>query len=256
MAQTNWSASALAAGLAPHLQDGLRATLWPTRSLGATTRWFDELYLWTEGFQPAPRERSLVQLAGLEHACTLLEREDCEQVAVTLSFGTAERCTEEIDQCLQAHALVSHRLVLLLRGSIERVSSRYQLRAFADHLRALQVPVGLRVSAPRLTMELQTFDLLAPDFAKIVAPSSIHPEVWNSLAIEARVVGIAEQWVIASGLDQPEQVQLATQAGFGFGQGLAIRPPRPLGQGAGAGQELTPPAPAPGADAAEDDPIG
>jgi hypothetical protein len=223
-----WSARSLSDDLDQPLQGQLCATVWPTRSLSSSARWFDEIYLWTEGFEPSPRERSRMQLLGLNRAFTMLEREDAEQVAVTLSFGTVERFTDIIEKSLQRHELVAHRLVLLLRGSLDRVASRYRLRAFADHLRARQIPVGLRVSSPRLTMELKTFDVIAPDFAKVLAPASTHPEAWQNLALEARVVGVAEQWIIAAGLETQAQVELATQAGFGFGQGTAIRAPHPL----------------------------
>jgi hypothetical protein len=223
-----WSARSLSDNLDEPLQGQLCATVWPTRSLSSTSRWFDELYLWTEGFEPSPRERSRIQLLGLKRAFSLLEREEADQVAVTLSFGTVERFTERIETELLRHELVAHRLVLLLRGSIENAASRYRLRAFADHLRSRQIPVGLRVTSPRLTMELKTFDLIAPDFAKVLAPSSPHADAWHNLALEARVVGVAEQWIIAAGLETQAQVDLATQAGFGFGQGNAIRPPQPL----------------------------
>jgi len=232
-----WSARSLSDNLDQPIEGQLCATVWPTRSLTSSSRWFDELYLWTEGFQPSPRERSRIQLLGLKRACALLEREEAEQVAVTLSFGTVERFTDRIDAELQRHELVAHRLVLLLRGAIDTVASRYRLRAFADHLRSRQIPVGLRVTSPRLTMELKTFDLLAPDFAKVLAPASPHVDAWNNLALEARVVGVPEQWLIVAGLETSAQVELATQAGFGFGQGNAIRPPQPLPANIAAGRE-------------------
>ena len=200
------------------------ATIWPTRSLQTPERWFDELYLWTDGFEPTPVQWSRIQLFGLRRALGMLEREECKQIAVTLSFGTVQKYDERIDTQLRAHALVAHRLSVILRGSVELVRSHYRIRAFIDYLRAQQIPVGLRVTAPRLTMDLSAFALVQPDFAKILAPSSNLGEAWQNLTLEARVVGISEQWLIVAGLQTQEQLELAAQAGIGFGQGNAVRP--------------------------------
>ncbi len=200
------------------------ATIWPTRSLQARERWFDELYLWTEGFEPSPVQWSRIQLFGLRRALDMLEREECKQIAVTLSFGTVQKYDERIDTQLRTHALVAHRLSVILRGSVELVRSHYRIRAFIDYLRAQQIPVGLRVTAPRLTMDLSAFALVQPDFAKILAPTSNLSEAWQNLALEARVVGLSEQWLIVAGLQAQDQVERAIQAGIGFGQGNAVRP--------------------------------
>lgn len=200
------------------------ATIWPTRSLQARERWFDELYLWTDGFEPNPVQWSRIQLFGLRRALGMLAREESKQMAVTLSFGTIQKYDERIDTQLRTHALVAHRLSVILRGSVELVRSHYRIRAFIDYLRAQQIPVGLRVTAPRLTMDLSAFALVQPDFAKILAPASNLAEAWQNLALEARVVGISEQWLIVAGLQTQEQVERAVQAGIGFGQGNAVRP--------------------------------
>ncbi|HYB49898.1 MAG TPA: hypothetical protein VED47_02195 [Burkholderiaceae bacterium] len=200
------------------------ATVWPTRSLQTRERWFDELYLWTDGFEPNPVQWSRIQLLGLRRALGLLAREECEQVGVTLSFGTVQKYDERIDAQLRAHALVAHRLTVILRGSVELVRSSYRVRAFVDYLRAQRIPVGLRITSPRLVMELSAFGLVQPDFAKILAPSSNVAEAWDNLALEARVAGISEQWLIVAGLQSQEQVERAMQAGIGFGQGNAVRP--------------------------------
>jgi len=199
-------------------------TIWPTRSLQSRERWFDELYLWTDGFEPNPVQWSRIQLYGLRRALDLLAREECEQIGVTLSFGTVQKYDERIDAQLRANALVAHRLTVILRGSVELVRSSYRLRAFVEYLRAQRIAVGLRVTSPRLAMDLSAFALVQPDFAKILAPASNLGEAWTNLALEARVVGISEQWLIVAGLQSQDQVARAIQAGIGFGQGSAIRP--------------------------------
>jgi len=211
------------------------ATIWPTRSLQTRERWFDELYLWTDGFEPTPVQWSRIQLLGLRRALSMLAREECEQVGVTLSFGTVQKYDERIDVQLRTHALVAHRLTVILRGSVEMVRSSYRIRAFVDYLRAQRIPVGLRVTSPRLAMELSAFALVQPDFAKILAPSSNLGEAWDNLALEARVAGISEQWLIVAGLQSQAQVERAVQAGIGFGQGNAIRPAQnPFGEEKGS----------------------
>jgi len=200
------------------------ATLWPTRALQSRVRWFDELYLWAEGFEPTPLQWSRIQLLGLRCGLEMLAREETEHIAVTFSFGTIQKYDERIDRLLRAHALVAHRLSVLLRGSVESIKSTYRVRAFVDYLRAQQIPVGLRVVAPRLAMEMSAFALVQPDFAKILAPDSTHGNSWDNLSIEARMVGISEQWLIIAGLQTAEQLERAVQAGAGFGQGTAVRP--------------------------------
>ena len=200
------------------------ATIWPTRSLHTRERWFDELYIWTDGFEPNPVQWSRIQLYGLRRALDLLAREECKQIGVTLSFGTVQKYDERIDRQLRANALVAHRLTVILRGSVELARSTYRIRAFVDYLRAQQIPVGLRVTAPRLAMDMSAFALVQPDFAKILAPASNVGEPWDNLALEARVAGISEQWLIVAGLQTQEQVERAIRAGIGFGQGNAVRP--------------------------------
>jgi len=200
------------------------ATLWPTRSLKTPLRWFDELYLWTEGFEPTPVQWSRIQLLGLNRGLVMLGEEQAESVAVTLSFRTVQRYDERIYAQLRAHALVAHRLVVMLRGSAERLRSGYRVRAFVDYLRSQQIPVGLRVTSPRLAMELSAFDAVRPDFAKILAPTSKLSESWENLVLEARVAGISEDWLIVAGLQTQDQVVRAVRAGIGFGQGSAVRP--------------------------------
>jgi hypothetical protein len=200
------------------------ATVWPTRSLQTPLRWFDELYLWADGFEPSPVQWSRIQLLGMEQALGMLAREECEQVGVTLSFGTIQKFDERIDKKLREHALVAHRLVVMLRGSMELARSQYRIRAFVDYLRAQQISVGVRVTAPRMAMEMGAFSLVEPEFAKVLAPASNRDEVWHNLALEARVAGVNEPWLIVAGLQSAEQVEQATRMGAGFGQGNAVRP--------------------------------
>jgi len=200
------------------------ATVWPTRSLQTPLRWFDELYLWADGFAPSPVQWSRIQLLAMEQALAMLAREEAEQVGITLSFGTIQKFDERIDKKLREHALVAHRLVVMLRGSLDLVRSQYRIRAFVDYLRAQQITVGLRVSAPRMAMEMSAFSLVEPEFAKVLVPASNHGETWNNLPLEARVAGISERWLIVAGLQTTEQLEQATRIGAGFGQGNAVRP--------------------------------
>jgi len=200
------------------------ATIWPTRSLQGSSRWFDELYLWPEGFEPTPGQWSRLHLHGLQSGLDLLAREEADHVGVTLSFGTVQKYDEQIDALLRAHALVAHRLLVILRGSVPHVQSSYRIRAFVEYLRAQQIPVGLRVTEPRLAMQMSAFGLVQPDFAKVLAPPVARGASWENLATESRVAGISEQWLIVAGLQTREQVELAVHAGIGFGQGPAVRP--------------------------------
>ncbi len=219
-----WASQAICREGEPAPVGDVCATVWPTRSLHIPLRWFDELYVWAEGFEPSPVQWSRIQLLGLDQGLGMLAREEADQVGVTLSFGTVQKYDERIDRKLQAHALVAHRLVVILRGSVDLVKSHYRIRAFVDYLRAQQISVGLRVTAPRLAMELGAFNLVQPDFAKVLVPTSTLDDAWHNLALEARVAGVSEQWLIAAGLQTSDQVDQAVRAGIGFGQGNAVRP--------------------------------
>ncbi len=197
--------------------------MWPTRTLIERERWFDELYVWTEGFQASTTQRARIQVAALDHALRLLESESSTSVAVTLSFGSAERHMDAIVRRLQLYPLVAHRIVVILRGALDRVRSQYRIRAFVDYLRTGQIAVGYRVSTPRVTMEIRALDLVQPEFAKVLAPSSDREEFWRDFVSEARVAGIAPQSLIVAGLETERQLELARQAGIRFGQGNAVR---------------------------------
>jgi hypothetical protein len=153
----------------------------------------------------------------------MLECEVCDSVGVTLSFGTAERYLDAIVKRLQLYPLVVHRVAVILRGAIDRVRSQYRIRALIDYLRSGQITVGYRITAPRTTMEIRALDLVQPDFAKVLAPSSNREEFWKDFVSEARVAGIVPQSLIVAGLETERQLELARQAGIRFGQGNAVR---------------------------------
>jgi hypothetical protein len=198
--------------------------MWPTRTLAERERWFDELYVWTEGFEASTTQRARIQVAALDHALRMLDRESANSVGVTLSFGTVERHMDAIVAHLQLFPLVEHRVVVILRGAQDRVRSHYRIRALIDYLRSSQITVGYRVTTPRVTMEMRALDLVQPDFAKVLAPESNREEFWRDFVSEARVAGVEPQSLIVAGLETDQQVELARQAGIRFGQGNAVRP--------------------------------
>lgn len=205
-------------------ETSVRAAMWPTLTLDTDERWFDELYVWTEGFQPGTMQRARIQLNALNKAFVLLEREKVRRIGVTLSFGTVERCLDLVTDAVDAHRFHTHRIVVLLRGQLDRLRSPYRVQGFIDWLRSMHVPVGYRLSAPRVSMELRAIDLVQPDFAKLLAPTSKRPEFWDDVLLEARVAGLRADRLIVAGIETREQRALAVQAGFGFAQGSAIRP--------------------------------
>ena len=97
----------------------------------------------------------------------------------------------------------------MLRGALQRLRSRYRLRAFADMLRGWQFPVGYRISAPRVSMELTGIDLVQPIFAKVLATTSARADAWNDLALEVRALSldtkstIVGAWKRASNSNRP-----------------------------------------------------
>ena len=219
-----WAAAPLARDRHHPVDGSVCATMWPTRTLAERERWFDELYVWTEGFEASTSQRARIQLAALDHALRMLDHESADSVAVTLSFGTVERHMDAIVSHLQLFPLVEHRVVVILRGAQDRVRSQYRIRALIDYLRSSQITVGYRVTTPRVTMEMRTLDMVQPDFAKVLAPESSREEFWRDFASEARIAGIEPQCLIVAGLETDQQVELARQAGIRFGQGNAVRP--------------------------------
>jgi hypothetical protein len=218
-----WPAGPLTRDRDQPLDGSVCATMWPTRTLAERERWFDELYVWTEGFQASTTQRARIQVAALDHALRMLECESAESVAITLSFGTVERHMDAIVRRLQLYPLVAHRTVVILRGSQDRMRSQYRIRALIDYLRSARITVGYRVTAPRVTMEIRALDLVQPAFAKVLAPQSDREEFWKDFVSEARVAGIAPESLIVAGLESDRQVDLARQAGIRFGQGNAVR---------------------------------
>ena len=205
----------------------IRATLWPTRALAGGVRWFDELYIWTEGAAAGTTQRANIQLNSLRDAFQWLEYDLVEQVGVTISFGTVERSLDPLTALFERNALLAHRTYVMLRGAPQRLRSRYRLRAFADVLRGFAYPVGYRLSAPRVSMELSGVDLVEPTFAKVLATTVPRAEAWQDLALEVRALGLDTRTTIIGGIEVPQQARMAKDVGFELGQGRAIRQPYP-----------------------------
>ena len=71
-----------------NFRGAVRATLWPTRSLVSSERWFDELYIWTEGGAATTTQRARIQIEAMSSAFKWLEYDLVETIGMTLSFGT------------------------------------------------------------------------------------------------------------------------------------------------------------------------
>jgi hypothetical protein len=225
MTGTRWPAAPLSRDWSRPIDGSICAIMWPTFTLTGRERWFDELYVWTEGFQASTMQRARIQLAALTKGFALLEHERVRRVGITLSFGTIERCLDPVTDIFDAHRLLAHRTCILLRGQIDRLRSRYRVRGFVDWLRTQQIPVGYRLTATRISMEMRAIDFLAPDFAKLLAPISVRPEYWADVALEARAAGLKLDRAIVAGIEQAAQCKNAEGAGFAFGQGHAVRAP-------------------------------
>ncbi len=205
----------------------VRATLWPTRSLVSNERWFDELYVWTEGGNASTTQRARIQIDAMRDAFQWLDFDLVERVGITISFGTVERALEPLTALFESNVLLSHRVSVLLRGAPQRLRSRYRLRGFVDMLRGLKIGVGYRISAPRVSMELSGVDLVRPSFAKVLAPTNVRPDVWKDLALEVRALGLDTKSTIVGAIETKQQLEGAIQAGFELGQGRAVRMPYP-----------------------------
>lgn len=214
----------LVTDLAPMTDARARAVIWPTRGLAMRERWFDELYVWTEGIQPGTMQRARIQLDALNKGFAMLEEELADHVAVTLSFGTIERCLDLVTEVFDSHRLHCHRMAILVRGQIDRIRSPYRVQSFLDWLRTQQIPVGYRLTAPRIGMEMKAIDFVRPDFAKVLAPQSRRLEFWQDALLESRAAGLNADWLIVAGVETAEQKQLAAAAGYRFAQGTAVKP--------------------------------
>jgi len=215
------------AGQAGSFRGAVRATLWPTRSLVSAERWFDELYIWTEGGAAGTTQRARIQIEAIKDAFRWLEYDLIERVGVTISFGTIERSLDPLNALFENNVLLAHRMFVLVRGTPQRLRSRYRLRGFADMLRALKIAVGYRLTAPRVSMEITGVDLVQPTFAKVLAPASTRPETWSDLALEVRALGLDTKSTIVGAMESRAQRDCAVRAGFELGQGRAIRAPYP-----------------------------
>ena len=225
MTGIRWPSAALLQDWDPLPQGSVCAVMWPTRSLADKKRWFDDLYVWTEGFEAGTMHRAHIQYRMLGQALHMLEAEHVERAAITLSFGTVERLLDPVTALFEKHPFVIHRMVVLLRGDVERLRSPYRFQGFVDWLRAHNIPVGYRITAPRISMEMGAIDLFRPDFIKVAAPPSRRVEYWQDMAVEARMSGLDAQRVIVAGIEDAAQRRMATESGFGFGQGNALKPP-------------------------------
>ena len=214
-------------GSAARFRGSIRATLWPTRALTGGVRWFDELYIWTEGAPASTTQRANIQLNSLRDAFRWLEYDLVEQVGVTISFGTVERALDPLTALFERNVLLAHRTCVMFRGTPQRLRSRYRLRAFADMLRGLDYPVGYRLSASRVSTELEGVDLVQPIFAKVLATTAPRNDAWQDLALEVRALGLDTRTTIVGGIEVPQQAHMAKEAGFELGQGRAIRQPYP-----------------------------
>lgn len=213
---------------APATAGSVRATLWPTLALDTGERLFDELYVWTERYQPTTMQRARLQLSALRKAFALLELEKRDHICVTLSFGTVERALDATTDLFESNRLLMHRVSVMLRGQAERLRAPYRVHNFVDWLRSQNVAVGYRLSASRIDSEKRAIELLQPRFAKLVAPTSSRLEYWQDSLLEARAAGLDARWLIVSDIESAEQRRLARAAGFGFGQGSAVRPAQDL----------------------------
>ena len=219
---------------AGNFRGAVRATLWPTRSLVSSERWFDELYIWTEGGAATTTQRARIQIEAMSNAFKWLEYDLVERIGMTLSFGTIERALDPLTELFEKNVLMGHRMFVLLRGTPQRLRSRYRLRAFADMLitkESNDTAVGYRLTAPRVSMELSGVDIVQPIFAKVLAPAATRQEAWSDLALEIRALGLDTRTTIVGAIETRYQLDCAVKAGFELGQGRAVRlpyPPPPL----------------------------
>jgi len=153
-------------------------------------RWFDELYLWTEGFHASTTQRARIQSAALHAALQMLDRDAITKIGVTLSFGTVERIADHLADVLQAYALVTHRFSVLLRGSLARLQARSVVRAFREHLRDQQVPVGYMLTFPSISMELEALGFVRPISRSWSPRISTRVELWRDVLAESREAGV------------------------------------------------------------------
>ncbi len=200
------------------------AAMWPTLSLANKEYWFDELSIWTEGFNVTVTQRARLQVNALRKALTILQQEKAGTVCVTLSFGTIERHVDMVTSIFEQSMLFKHRIVVQVRGQLERARSPYRVHGFLDFLRGEGVAIGYRIMSPRIGMDVVALDQLKPDFGVMRAPTSSRIEFWEGIIVEARSMGFDPHKLVVAGLDQPMQVDLARRAGFGYGQGAAMSP--------------------------------
>jgi hypothetical protein len=200
------------------------AAMWPTMSLETNKYWFDELSIWTEGFNVTVTQRARLQVNALRKALAIVQQEKAGTVCVTLSFGTIERHVDLLTSIFEQNMLYKHRIMVQVRGQLERARSPYRVHGFVEFLRGEGISIGYRIMSPRIGMDVVALDHLKPDFGVLRAPTSSRIEFWEGVIVEARSMGFDPGKLIVAGIDDPMRVELARRAHFGFGQGVAISP--------------------------------
>jgi len=96
--------------------------------------------------------------------------------------------------------LFKHRILVQVRGQLERARSPYRVHGFLDFLRGEGIGVGYRIMSPRIGMDVQALDQLKPDFGVLRAPTSSRLEFWEGIIVEARSMGFDPAKLVVAGL--------------------------------------------------------
>ncbi|MCK7496993.1 MAG: hypothetical protein MZW92_43460 [Comamonadaceae bacterium] len=218
------SPDTLPAEIATIGESRVRAVVWPTRGLTSRERWFDELYVWTEGQQPGTMQRARIQLdtlnKGFAHPRGGTGRARGGDAVVRHHRALPRPRHPGVRQPPPAlppdgdpGARPDRPHPLALPGA--------ELPRLAAHAAD---PLGYRLTAPRIGMEMKAIDFVRPDFAKVLAPQSRRLEFWQDALLESRAAGLNPDWLIVAGIETAAQRELATAAGYRFAQGTAVKP--------------------------------
>jgi hypothetical protein len=169
-------------------------------------------------------QRARLQVNALRKALAIVQQEKAGTVCVTLSFGTIERHVDMLTSIFDQNVLYKHRIVVQVRGQLERARSPYRVHGFLEFLRGEGVSYGYRIMSPRIGMDVMALDQLKPDFGVLRAPTSSRIEFWEGVIVEARSMGFDPNKLVVAGLDDQMRVDLARKAHFGFGQGALVSP--------------------------------
>jgi hypothetical protein len=197
----------------PDAERGIRTGLLPVMHVDTGQRWFEDLRVWTVGYQATTTQRARLQMEVAVEAFELIRRERLRRVCITLSFGTLERCTDEIADLFERESLLAHRVMVLLRGDFARVRSPYRLRVLVEFLREHNVRIGFLLPSGRLSMEMQVLEALKPEFVMASAPISNRVEYWQDFVSEASSFGITPRRLVITGIDSEARFELARTAG-------------------------------------------